>query len=566
MGVYVNRTCVYCSIKRPAYYMKQVTVEEISGRSGMSASFSPFAGKGKLAKSIRVHSGRTYRSNRKIWICKVEEACHKPNYFIELEKAQKKEREYLAYEDFLKDRIPAYIEETKMLDKFYPSASYVDRFKKIKSTLKPLVDKWVLYKDKNKVQSSVKAIDRKSYRILFINFDQFYKELSSKLTIDKEKIKSTYNKKSLKDGLFSISPFTQDAGYIWIMYPTLITLFAYFFPSLLSFFGSSNITFTTYYNTFHLIFMAILFVISLLIARSENKIIKPAALEFEKEKDSAVKVEEDFIELEKNLADSYFVFYRNCVIYYLNNPVSLKEYQTLPNGKEKNEHRTRFTYSIIPELSEDFDNINKSFLKFCADIKKPKLKKPDESNSKETENKQPSKKTKKSSVSEDSSGLKNENWTKGDYIRAYNEELFDEMVTIILCFRVSGADGEKTEAENKFLGELPEIDAVLEIMKSYPAGKYKTKTLCQLLKKKLDESELTNVINNLFFIAEADGDISSDEVVLIEKYAGFMGIDKTKFNLIKESKLEAHSDNKKTSILADDPIIDADFSDVDFDG
>ena len=39
----------------------------------------------------------------------------------------------------------------------------------------------------------------------------------------------------------------------------------------------------------------------------------------------------------------------------------------------------------------------------------------------------------------------------------------------------------------------------------------------------------------------------------------------TKFNLIKESKLEAHSDNKKTSILADDPIIDADFSDVDFD-
>ena len=66
-------------------------------------------------------------------------------------------------------------------------------------------------------------------------------------------------------------------------------------------------------------------------------------------------------------------------------------------------------------------------------------------------------------------------------------------------------------------------------------------------------------------MAEADGDISSDELVLIEKYAGFMGIDKTKFNLIKESKLEAHSDNKKTSMLADDPIIDADFSDVAFD-
>ena len=142
MGVYVNRTCVYCSIKRPAYYMKQVTVEEISGRSGVSASFSPFAGQGKVAKSIRIHSGRTYRSNRKIWVCKVEEACHKPNYFIELEKAQKKEREYLAYVDFLKGRTPKYITETKMLDKFYPNSSYIDAFEKIKSTHSIRVFPW----------------------------------------------------------------------------------------------------------------------------------------------------------------------------------------------------------------------------------------------------------------------------------------------------------------------------------------------------------------------------------------------------------------------------------------
>ena len=86
-----------------------------------------------------------------------------------------------------------------------------------------------------------------------------------------------------------------------------------------------------------------------------------------------------------------------------------------------------------------------------------------------------------------------------------------------------------------------------------------------MLKKKLDEVELENVINNLFFVADADDDISSDEVVLIEKFAEFMGIDKTKFNLIKDAKLDAHSDNKKASILADDPIIDADFSDIEFD-
>ena len=66
-------------------------------------------------------------------------------------------------------------------------------------------------------------------------------------------------------------------------------------------------------------------------------------------------------------------------------------------------------------------------------------------------------------------------------------------------------------------------------------------------------------------MAEASGDITAKEVALIGKYAGFMGIDKTKFNLIKDAKLEAHSDNKRTSIMADDPIIDSDFADIDFD-
>tara|TARA_B110000444_G_scaffold151760_1_gene141978 strand:+ start:1470 stop:3149 length:1680 start_codon:yes stop_codon:yes gene_type:complete len=558
MGVYVNRTCVYCSIKRPAYYMKQVTKEEISGRSGVSASFSPFAGKGKLAKSIRVHSGRTYRSNRKIWICKVEEACHNPNYFIELEKAQKKEREYLAYEDFLRDRVPTYIAESKWLDKYDPSASYADKFKKIKSTLKPLIDKWVLYKDKNKVHSSVKSIDRKSYRILNINFDQFYKEFSSKLIIDKVNIKSTYNNKSLKDGLFSISPFIQNSSYV-VMYPLFATLFAYFFPSLLIWFGSSNSTFTTYHNTFHIIFIVTLFIVSTLAARSESKIIKPAQLEFTKEKTIAAKVEKDFLELEKNLADSHFKFYRNCVLYYLNSPISLKEYQTLPDGKEKNEHRTRFTYSLIPELSQNFDKINKYYVEFCAymnNTTKPKK-------SKTTKNTESPVSTKKSTKKKTIKSTKK--WTKGDYVRAYNEELYDEMVTLILCFNVAKADGDTSAAEDKFLYELPEQKTVLKLMQSYPEGSYKVKTFCQLLKKKLDESELENVINNLFFIAEAGGDITSDEVGLIEEYAGFMGIDKTKFNLIKDAKLEAHSDNKRASIMADDPIIDGDFADIDFD-
>ena len=170
MGVYANRTCVYCSIKRPAYNMKQVTVEEISGRSGASVSFSPFAGKGKLGKSIRVHSGRTYRSNRKIWVCRTEEACHKPNYFIELEKAQKKEREYIAYSNFLRERTLKYISENKLLEKFDVASNIVNKFEELKKTLKPIVDKWISYKDSNKTPEKIKNIGKEDYKILDLSF------------------------------------------------------------------------------------------------------------------------------------------------------------------------------------------------------------------------------------------------------------------------------------------------------------------------------------------------------------------------------------------------------------
>ena len=101
-------------------------------------------------------------------------------------------------------------------------------------------------------------------------------------------------------------------------------------------------------------------------------------------------------------------------------------------------------------------------------------------------------------------------------------------------------------------------------MLNYPQGKYEVKPFCQLLKKKLNEDELINIINNLFFMAEADGDISSKEVALIEEFAGLMGVDKEKFKLIKDNKLEEHIANKKETMGIDDPIMD-DFSDIDFD-
>jgi len=561
MGVYANRTCVYCSIKRPAYNMKQVTVEEISGRSGASVSFSPFAGKGKLGKSIRVHSGRTYRSNRKIWVCRREEACHKPNYFIELEKAQKKEREYIAYSNFLRERTLKYISENKLLEKFDVASNIVNKFEELKKTLKPIVDKWISYKDSNKTPEKIKNIGKEDYKILDLSFEQFFKMFEKELSIDKITLKTKYSKKSLKDELFNISPFIQDPGGI-LLWPILATLFAFFFPNIMLGFGAPESILTIKFGTFHLSFIFGLFILGILAARHEYKLAKPIQTEFIGDRVDVKKIENDFSYIVVELAKEYDEHYRNCVLYYLNNTISLSEYSILPDEKEKKEHRTRFTYYLIPELSNNFDKLTKSFVKFCENIKKPTSQKTTKSKQENSPQTRASEQNTKSS-----SNIKLKNWTKDDYIRVYNEELFDEIVTLILCHQLAKADGSRTDAENKFISDLPKVDEVIKIMmsKKYPKGKFKVELFCQLLKKKLDEDELINLINNLFFLAEADGEISSAELQFIESCADFMGIDKDKFKMIKENKLEEHIENKKASMVSDDPIIDADFSDMDFD-
>ena len=91
MGKYATYKCNNCGIIRPAYRMRKTEISYKSGKSGYSFSFNPFAGlgsksKNKLLKSIRIHSGRSYKRNRQVWVCESNMACHKPDYYAYLDK------------------------------------------------------------------------------------------------------------------------------------------------------------------------------------------------------------------------------------------------------------------------------------------------------------------------------------------------------------------------------------------------------------------------------------------------------------------------------------------------
>ena len=86
MGKYGNLRCNNCGIIRPGYRMRKTEISYKSGKSGYSFSFHPFANLGskssnKIFKSIRIHSGRSYKRNRLVWVCESQMACHKPNYY-----------------------------------------------------------------------------------------------------------------------------------------------------------------------------------------------------------------------------------------------------------------------------------------------------------------------------------------------------------------------------------------------------------------------------------------------------------------------------------------------------
>ena len=137
---------------------------------------------------------------------------------------------------------------------------------------------------------------------------------------------------------------------------------------------------------------------------------------------------------------------------------------------------------------------------------------------------------------------------------------------IVLSAKLSKADGQVSKEEliavkDKLKIPENEIDQVGKIFnkaKNESTG-YKpyAKQIAQIYKGNLNVLE--EVINILFYIAEADGNISQAELVMIEDIGRIFGLSESQFNSLKESRkssdklnpyivLESNPDDSLTEI------------------
>ena len=75
------------------------------------------------------------------------------------------------------------------------------------------------------------------------------------------------------------------------------------------------------------------------------------------------------------------------------------------------------------------------------------------------------------------------------------------------------------------------------------------------------------ILNNLFFVAEADGEIASEEIEMLRNYATIFGLSPEKFARIVDGKKESvkNTDKKKTILDDGDPYIYLDELEIDDD-
>ena len=114
---------------------------------------------------------------------------------------------------------------------------------------------------------------------------------------------------------------------------------------------------------------------------------------------------------------------------------------------------------------------------------------------------------------------------------------------IVLSAKISKADGQVSKEELIAVkeklripdNELDQVGKIFNKAKEESTG-YETyaKQIAQIYKGNLNILE--EVINILFYIAEADGKVSSNELMMIESIAEIFGLNKAQFNGIKEAR------------------------------
>ena len=147
---------------------------------------------------------------------------------------------------------------------------------------------------------------------------------------------------------------------------------------------------------------------------------------------------------------------------------------------------------------------------------------------------------------------------------------FFNIATTALAKSIAEADGKITKEEWDAYRKNFEIDKEdFKLVEKIWAKDFSPSAFAKELAKRHKKKKiiLEVILNNLFFVAEADGELASEEIEMLRNYATIFGLGPEKFARIIEGKKESvkNTDKKKTILDDGDPYIYLDELEIDDD-
>ena len=532
---YANRTCTVCGIRRPQPNMRQIERKVKTGNSGYSASFNP-----QRKKSIRINSGRNYYRTKTFWECKDYDAHNDPGYYerIALERARrlrqeaeeariaaekKAEEERLKkIEDELKGRLikEANIAFSTQKQNIFDSFNNSELFKRQKQSFQKDI-----VKNFNCPDFDYQKYTSEIYSDIELNFDNFdhpvFIEDSFESINDKAVSRNMH--------MFKNAELIADVKYPnrWL----------YIFAAILSF----------------------LLIPPLTDPLIEDKslvqafwLIIPIAIFFyykKKKKSKELEKYRTYNNLIKKLGEHLKIFLESISPYFRG--VVSSHLMKSPIAKENGAIRVidRLTYgsqAYFGDLKIFTGKDSKSDTKDNQKIK------PEESETKASDESFPQEELEIKTIKKLS--------FEEMIIELFSLENFFDAATYILLVRIANADGKFTSDEAELImKDLVQLsDEEVFLCKEFMKRKTHFKLIIKLiLRRYSNNTELVEeIINNLFYVAEIDGNLSTEEFDEIKKIAKLLGIKNDVFQLIKEDSLKIRGDRDFIDEYNIDDILD----------
>lgn len=538
MATYANRTCKECGLKRPQYDMRQVEKTVKSGHSGISFSVSLQP----TVKSTRINSGRNYYRKQVAWECASSAAHHDPGYFRRKEIEDKKKKEQEVVRKAEKARLDAIKKQQEHLDqqeKLRLQRVNVAIKSQAVVALREIFSNECLI-DQIKDTSEYMSIGNQyrerltvAQNIETLGFDGFFKQvvasiqnpeklLANKIRARRVAIRIIRKSENniLREAKIRLSNrllgLTKAFGWITSFWLVIWLL------SVIE--GSTEVTAIFPFASF----LGLIYFVLRLSTRKARNLINELS----------------------QFVQKCFDLYRNHALLDARDSVLHSDIVTEPDAPAL--IGNFFSHSQAPTNSSSFSEsqiaAEKIFFARSSTSTDPKLETVTE-NTDQTVSSQDQARVLQGNGSEithkepAASELAYKELASTIF---YSDNFFDLACFILMC-HVAHVDHDFGEQEKRFVAQAVRLsDGEFSLAESFIAKKSHIDLLLKMLLKKYPNGDaaLVEIINNLFFVAESDGLLTSEEIAEISNIAEALEISKEDFDEILRESLNRHEENQ----------------------